>query len=419
MKKRKDVFNQRETYKLVETLTSGEFDSELDLLMSLIREIVSREDFDIIGGRVWEIAPKDRAYCLKFQYGDVKSIPDNYKVTIDAHPVLKDLYEKKSTLSRESDPVLRDVGILVYSITGVGRTFKLKGGKYYKYVLGFNAPEIPESFFETLNIISSVASIAINEHNRRQKQKEFGRDLVKAAEIQRNLLPEHNYEFHDYKLYGVCLPDSEIGGDYFDFLRNMDDEEERLGVLISDAASKGLSAAIQALFVSGAIKMAMEFSPKISTIMTRLNNLIHETFPSERFVTLVYCELSLSSNRLVLYANAGHCEPIHYRPNTDQMKYLESTGGLLGIVKNQKFMVENINMRPGDVLVLYTDGINEAQDANRNLYGEDRLKTIIKQNHHLSAKEISYIILEDVQKFSTDSTYSDDKTLVVIKRDPK
>ncbi len=417
MKKKSNVFNQREVYKLVEELTTGDFSSDLEFLISLVTDIVEHDGFKISGGRIWEFNSENKTYNLRFQYGKVKKIPKNYCVDVESHPVLSGLQEKRSAVSTENDPVLRDVGIFTYSITGVGHLYKIKDKKYFKYVIGFNAPEIQKSFFETLNIISSLATITINDINDKIKHKKINSDLLKASEIQKELLPEHNLEFYDYKLFGLCIPDSEVGGDYFDFLNNMDDEEERLGVIISDAASKGLSAAIQALFVSGAIKMAMNFSPKISSLFSKLNNLIYDTFPYERFVTLFYCELSLSSNRLVLYANAGHCEPIHYSPVTDTFSYLESTGGLLGIIKNQKFNVENIRMKPGDILVLYTDGINEAQDGKGGFYGEDRIKQIIKENKHLPPKEIAYLITEDVQKYSAKSTYNDDKTLVIIKRD--
>lgn len=417
MKINNSNFNQREVYKLVEELTYGSFDSEIEFLDTLVTNIVDHDGFRIIGGRIWELNAENKTYSLQFQYGNVKKIPDDYTVNLGSHPVLSELHLTRSTVSTENDPVLRDVGIFTYSITGVGDIYKIKDKKFYKYVIGFNAPEIQKSFFETLNIISSIATITIKDIQDKIKQKKINKDLLKAAEIQKELLPEHNLEFHDYKLFGLCIPDSEVGGDYFDFLNNMDDEEERLGVLISDAASKGLSAAIQALFVSGAIKMAMNFSPKISSLLSKLNNLIFDTFPYERFVTLFYCELSLSSNRLVLYANAGHCEPIHYSPVTDSFNMLESTGGLLGIIKNQKFLVENIRMKPSDILVLYTDGINEAQNQKGEFYGEQRMMNIIKNEKHRTPKEIAYLIIEDVQKFSAKSTYTDDKTLVVIKRD--
>lgn len=412
-----DNLTQRETYKLVENMTNGKFESELDFLKSLIRDVVSHEDFKINGGRLWVLEPTQATYSLDYQYGTVKEIEPGYKIVIQDQPILRQLAEKHSLLNYESDPVLIKKGIELYSVTGVGDIIKMPDGKYFQYVIGFNAPEITQTFIETLNIISSVATISLRDLNSKLKQAKFRRDLDKASEIQRNLLPEHYLEFHDYKIFGTCLPESEVGGDYFDYLQNVNLDEDRMSIVVSDAASKGLSAAIQSLFVSGAIRMATAFSQQISSIMSHLNTLIYETFPYERFVTLFYCELSLSSNRLVLYVNCGHCAPVHYRPGTNTATLLEPTGGLLGIVQHQKFNIENITMQPGDILAIYTDGITEAQDSEGELYGEERLMEVIKKYHSLSSRDINYKILEDVQQFSAKSVYSDDKTLVVIKRD--
>lgn len=413
-----DGFNQREVYKVVENITSGEYTNEMDFLKNLVEEVVNYEDFQIIGGRIWQLNPEDLSYTIKYQYGNVQKIPDEYTLFIKDQPVLSGLHLKRTTLNQENDPLLKSKGILVYSVTGAGEIYKLHSGKFYKYVLGFNANEILQSFFETLNIISSVATISMRSFGT-EEQKKMQRDIIKASEIQRNLLPEHYAEFYDYKIYGVCIPDSAVGGDYFDYLHDITNEDERFGIVISDAASKGLPAAIQALFVSGAIRMAQAFSPKISTMFSRINTLIFDTFPYERFVTLFYCELMPSSNRLVLFANAGHCSPIYYRVEKDEVYELEPTGGLLGLVRQQKFNVENIVMRPGDILALFTDGINEAQDGKGNTYGEARLIDMIKKHKDRAAKEITLLIIEDVQKFAANGNYNDDRTLIIVKRDPK
>lgn len=387
--------------------------------MALIRHVVEHKHFEINGGRVWKFNISDFSYSLKYQYGNVEKIPVEYKINIEDQPVIKRLFKKRIQLHIETDPVLIDKGIHLYSVAGVGEIIRAKRGrKFYKYLLGFNAPEILQSFYETLSIISSVATIKLRDLSQKQREQKIQKDLNQASEIQQNLLPEHYVEFHDYKIFGVCLPDSDIGGDYFDYLKNPVEEEERLGILICDAASKGLPASIQALFVSGAIRMGRSFSPRISQLITRLNNLIFDTFPYERFVTLFYCELTLSSNRLVLYANAGHCSPMHFWAYDKKIRILPPTGGLLGIMKNQKYNIENISLRPGDILALYTDGITECQDSAGNQYGEERLKKIIEKNHKDTPQDLSYKIIDDVAKFSVDSNYTDDKTLVIIKRDP-
>ena len=409
--------NQIDIYKLVESLTDGNFKTGIELLKKLVKEIVNHTEFGLIGGRVWELVSEDNTYVLRFQYGNVKKIPSNYTINLKDHTMFENLYQTRTIVNYETDLVLKNKGIELYSAAGVGDLVKIKNKKYYQYVIGFNATEFLQSFYDILSIISGVATVAVKNLATQFEQRKIYRDMLKAAEIQKNLLPEHKIQFHDYDIYGVCIPDSSVGGDYFDYIKNVDDEEERLGIVISDAASKGLPAAIQSLFVSGALRMGASFGTKISGLMSKLNSLIWQTFFYERFVTLFYCELHLSSNRLVLYANAGHPAPVHYRPSLDSIVLLEPTGGLLGLAEHQKFNVENIRMHCGDILVLYTDGITECQDKFGNRFGDERLYDLIRTYHYENSKNIALKIIEDVQKFTIDSNYTDDKTLVVVKRD--
>ncbi|HRT68319.1 MAG TPA: SpoIIE family protein phosphatase, partial [Bacteroidota bacterium] len=294
---------QKRIYKLVEQISSQKFSDERTFLQNLVRQVVESPEFQITGGRIWELLPDKKAYRLLFQYGNVNKIPDNYILNIDDQPILKELHSEKTKLQYETDKLLKESGIFIYSATGVGEIVRTKWGRFYEYVLGFNAPEILQSFYETLSIISTIASTRLHDFRLIQSQEKIRQDLARASEIQRNLLPDHSINFSDFEIYGICVPDSDVGGDFFDYLPSLETEENRLAILIGDASSKGLTAAIQALFVSGAISMAHKFVPKISSLMYHLNNLVYETFPLERFLTLFYCELSESSNRLVLYAN--------------------------------------------------------------------------------------------------------------------
>lgn len=409
--------HQRETYKLVEQLVSVQYTDPLEMLKHLVKDIVDHTGFEITGGRVWEFIPDQLAYELRMQYGNVEKIPENYRIYIQDQPFLVDLVKERTLTKIETDKVLQEKGIKLYSVTGVGPIVRARAGKFYKYLLGFNAPEIKPTFAETLTIISSVATAAMKNIIDLIEKKKIREDLYQAAQIQRSLLPDHSLDFLDYELYGVCIPDSAVGGDFFDYLLpESKDEEERLGIVIGDASSKGLPAAIQALFVSGAFRMGWSYSTRMSDLFNKLNKLVYKTFPYERFVTLFYCELTSSMNRLVLYVNAGHPSPLHYRQESDKIYRLITTGGLLGIMPKQKFKVENIRMHKGDILVLFTDGITEAMDENHNLYTEERLEKLIREKKDLSAKELAFAIVEDVNKFSAKSDINDDKTIIVVKR---
>lgn len=415
---------QLELESLLDNLTTNDYQTELDILSNFVTQLINSADKPITGGRVWKLNQENFSYDLKFQAGKMREIPLGFSNSLTDelfHKELLSIRKDKIIRSEESNEELIRYGIGNYAGVGVGEVIHLQSGKYFEYLLGFNADDFNDEFFDDLRIIARFATIAIRDLAIKKKDENHGKELSKAGEIQRNLLPEHYIEFQDYSIFGICLPDQKVGGDYFDYIRNSasETEEESLGVLICDCASKGMPAAIQALFVSGAVRMGMSFSPKISNMFGRLNNLINKTFSRERFVTMFYGELTLSSNRLILYANAGHCPPIHYRPTKDKFQDLPATGGFLGIAQNQKYKLENCRMLQGDTLVLYTDGISEAMNAEGELYGEKRIMKIIKDNHQRSSKEIAYQLLESVQKFSANSIYSDDKTLVVIKRDCK
>ncbi|MDA3843564.1 MAG: PP2C family protein-serine/threonine phosphatase [Candidatus Kapabacteria bacterium] len=412
-----NYLSQRDTYKLLEEISNKEYDSDISFLQTLVKDIVSHVDFEINSGRVWVLNSEEESYELNYQFGDGSDLPADYSLPITDYPFLSELNSKRTILKYETNSFLKEKGIELYSVTGVGDIEELPGGEYFKYLIGFNAPEILPLFYETLNIISGVATVTIRSIANNSRQQQIQKDFSKAAEIQKNLLPESSYKFHDYSIYGICIPSSFVGGDYFDYILNTDEQEETLAVLISDAASSGLPAAIQALFVSGAIRMGMNFSPKISQFISKLNSLIFDRFPYERFVTLFYCQLSMSSNRLVLYANAGHCPAFHYRPTEGNFKMLEPTGGLLGLMKQQTFGVENFRMHQGDVLVLYTDGITESRNKKGEFYGEQRIKNVILEMHEKSAEEISKGIIEDVNKFTGKEDRSDDKTVVIVKRE--
>lgn len=409
--------NQRDTYKLVENLISGKFKNKLSLLKSLVKDIIKTPEFGIVSGRIWELNAKDFTYTLKYQSGTAQKIPVDYTLSIENQPLFEQLVEQRTVLNYETDEVLKQKGVQLFSAIGVGEIVKLRGGKYCEFVIGFSAPEIQQAFYETLSIINSVSTVALKNLSDQAAHKKIKRDIFRASEIQKNLFPDHAIKFHDYDIFGVCIPDSEVGGDYFDYIKSTDEEEERLGVVISDASSKGLPAAVQSLFLSGALKMGMGFATKIASIFSRLNNLIYQTFFYERFITLFYCELTLSSNHLVLYANAGHCSPIHYSPSKERYRMLDPTGGFLGIMPNQKYKLENTIMAKGDILVLYTDGITEAQNADGQFFGEERIKEIVKRHHKSPVNIITYAILEEVENFSANSSYNDDKTLVIIKRE--
>ena len=162
--------------------------------------------------------------------------------------------------------------------------------------------------------------------------------------------------------------------------------------------------------------MASTFELKISPMMKRMNELVNKIFADDKFASLFYGELSPDKNGLFLYANAGHNPPLFLDSGTDEIRKLDPTGPVLGPTPHGKYTVENINFHRNDILVIYSDGVTESTNGSFDQYGEERLQVMLKKLKSKSSREITYAILDDVIKFSKNGKYSDDKTLVVIKK---
>jgi phosphoserine phosphatase RsbU/P len=408
--------NQRTIYKLVDALLETTVEDPIDMLSSLVQYLVDNDRTVMTGGRVWELDPTDHSYVLRSQYGELESLDLGSRRHLEEMPATLSASNRSSMATAPIDVPGR--GMRTYSLIGVGDPDLRDESPLHPYALAFTTTEQSEEFIDTMLVVASAATTALRNRTQRERDTRMQRDLDQAWQIQHGLVPNHQRSFRDYDLHGISIPDRVVGGDYFDYLGSTE-VEDRLGVVISDAASKGLPAAAQALFVSGAMRMGMSFETKMSSLIARLNQLIYTTFPNERFVSLFYAELMPSSSGLVLYVNAGHCPPLLLERHPEggfRRRELQPTGGILGIIEDQTYTVENINLLPGSILLLYTDGITEAQNSHGELYGEQRLWSLLEQHASATSQAIAQAILDDVTQFAVHAVYTDDKTLVVIKR---
>ncbi len=280
--------------------------------------------------------------------------------------------------------------------------------------MSFNTDLTHDQVAPTLNIIGIAVTSMLKRGHIERKSAQLEKDLDKAREIQRSILPEHELRFHNYEMFGISVADRVVGGDFFDYI--VSDDNDRISIVIGDAASKGISAAVQALYVSGALRMGVSYQTKISALIRNINTLVHRAFSDDRFLTLFYAELIDDKHGLCVYVNAGHPNPILYRAKTNTTEGLESTGNVIGPFPDQAYRSEGIMIAKGDVLLLFTDGVTETMDAAGVQYSEKRLTEKLLQLKQENAKDIARLILEDVQKFSAKGKYSDDRTIVAVKR---
>jgi len=407
--------DQKKLHRMIETIASQHFESEYEMLTAVLNQVIEDEQLQIIGARLWVLNPEIKGYKLLYQMGKVGKINPEFYLLIKDYPVFDLIAKERTTLANETNQVLRRKGIFKYSASGVGEKIKIDKKNYYEYLLALNSEQIDEEFRYKLNIIATVLTSRIKQKKVAASEKILKQGLDKARLLQKSILPEHEFEFNDYDLYGVTLPAEIVGGDFFDYL-HVGEEPDRLGVILGDAASKGVSAAAEAMYISGAIRMASTFEIKIGALMKRTNQLVNKIFSDDKFTSLFYGELSRDNTGLFLFANAGHNPPVFVRRDSDELIRLDSTGPLLGPTPNAKYAVNSLNFYPGDVLVIFSDGVTESADENYELFDDYRLEEIIARNKHLAPKEIALTIMEAVVKFSAKGKYNDDKTLVVIKR---
>lgn len=407
--------NQHRLYRTIEALGDQQFRTDDQLLAHVLQQIIANEEILIRGGRIWKLEPATGMYRLIHQVGEIESIEKNFRLNVLDYPMFLQLPKKGTILSTESNRYLRQRGITTYSATGIGDKVRWKEHTLFKYVIAINADYLKEDMAYALNIIGNALTVRLKSRKIQKKAEELQRDLDKARDIQKSILPQHELRFHQYDLYGVSLPDRIVGGDFFDYLQAADDKD-RLAVVVGDAASKGLSAAAQALYVSGALRMGVEYQTQMATLIGRINRLVNRTFSTEQFVSLVYLEINNAERGLLFYVNAGHNHPILLRAKTDEVELLRATGQLLGPFPAERYRTEFALMERGDILLLYTDGISDAANEHREMYGEQRLIAKLRELRQKTPREICQLILEDVQQHNRLVEFSDDKTLVVIKR---
>lgn len=411
---------QRKLYRTIDSITKAapNFNTTEELLIYVLNEIIKNEEINIMGGRIWKLNESRDAYNLIEQFGEVDIIESNYELKVKNSPSFKDIGKNRTIIGKETDRYLRTKGINRYTATGVGDRYKFRTENefyyLYEFLLAINARKIDDAFLYTLNIISTTLSSIIRTRKIETKARQNIVELEKASEIQRSILPEHSYTFQNYEIFGISVPEQIVGGDFFDYLTTSDDF--KLCVAIGDAASKGISAAAQALYVSGALKMGVGYEVNMTSLMRKISDLVNDTFPYERFVTLFFCELYNDAKGLCVYVNAGHNSPYYYNSKTGTVEELPATGPVLGPAPNQKYNTDSIYINKGDFLVLYTDGIVEAANRKFEFFGDKRLKEIVLKYKERSAKEMCEKIIQEVQHFSARGKYSDDKTMVVIKR---
>ena len=242
----------------------------------------------------------------------------------------------------------------------------------------------------------------------RQQNVRHEREQSDARAIQRGLLPSTLPCIGPYGIAATWRPASGYGGDCYDALTFDDDV---LGLLIADVAGKGLPAALLMSNLQAAVRAFSEGAAAPGEVCARVNRLLCGHMVSGRFVTACYLRLDCRRH-LLTCANAGHNPPLLVRAS-GEVVHLATGGTVLGVFPDLTYEQHEIEIRRGDRLVLYTDGITEATSPDGEEYGEERLAAAITDRARLDAPALTAAIFEDVLAFA-DGTLHDDATIVSV-----
>ncbi|HEX4230192.1 MAG TPA: SpoIIE family protein phosphatase [Bryobacteraceae bacterium] len=268
---------------------------------------------------------------------------------------------------------------------------------------------------DLLTVMANVAAIRI-EHARlalvEQSEKLMESEFNQASDIQRSLLPTEIPQCPGYELAGSNIPCRTVGGDYYDFLPYSDGH---LGLVVGDVSGKGLPAALMMSSLQARVHMMVETSPEPAAAIEALNRNIAPRCPMGKFITLFYGLLEPSTGQM-LYANAGHNYPLLIRAD-GAVEQLRGNGMVLGILPNSQYQAYQVDLEPGDVLVLFSDGVTEAREPiDGEEFGDERLAHFLLSHKDRPAAEMIESLVSKVRDWSGQMAFADDFTILLVKR---
>ena len=361
-----------------------------------------RTELGIFGGRVYR--RRGKRYHLEGVFGAAKTPPQDLKVEASYGPIQRVLEDGVVVMAADDPGVDRDLesllGTDVFAAVEVGRG---------DFLLAFDVA--PGTAREDLHFSLSILRHAVNQKIRQERMAGI---FEEARRIQLSILPRRSPDFDAFDLHGHTESMESVGGDFFDYIPIT---PKILGLAIADVSGHGLPAALQVRDIYVGLRMGMARDFKIIRTVERLNNIIHQSTLTSRFVSLFYGELELDGT--FIYVNAGHPPPYHLKADGTAVP-LKQGGAVLGPLAEAAYDRGFVSLAPGDLMVLYTDGITEARGRGPGggveEYGVRRLLDVARRHREESAHDIVEALRADVGAFRLAPTPQDDQTVLVVKR---
>jgi ligand-binding sensor domain-containing protein/serine phosphatase RsbU (regulator of sigma subunit) len=276
-------------------------------------------------------------------------------------------------------------------------------------------PPLWERWWIRTGVILAIGLVGAVLYRRRLRAIRMKAELRAAHDAQMSIMPHDDPRVPGCDVSGICVPANEVGGDFFDYFW-LGEGDARFGIVIGDVSGKAMRAAMTAVMASGIVNAEAHSGKGIAEILRMTNRLLFSKTDRRMFTAL--CLLVLEPDRRsVSFGNAGLIRPILI--GADGPRSLEAAGSPhpLGMVPETDYMQADFVVSPGDVLLLQTDGLTEAQNHGREFYGEERLHSMLRSLDMkiLTSRQIRDALLEDVRRFVGSASQHDDMTVVVVK----
>jgi sigma-B regulation protein RsbU (phosphoserine phosphatase) len=412
--------------------TGGDLE-KLKTLNLLARELIedrpTEELFGFIVDRVLEHTQASRA-ALGLLGPDGKSFvnvevrrqdrTDASELRI-SHTVLSEVVEEKKALafmdvsvdeklSRAQSIIMQGIRSILCAPLMIGQS--VVGVLYVDYL--FNQRKISEDDVRLVAQIARFAAIKLETTRLREEaiqKRIMDEELKTASMIQRGLLPPAPTGVAGYTFSGANRPCRTVSGDYYDFVRRPDG---RIYFVIADVSGKGITAGLMMAGLQASFRIFSRNDPSPAALISQLNDALKDTLPQSKFVTLFLGRLDLATG-MIEYANAGHTPPLWVR--SDGVEELGETDLVLGVVTRADFREHKLQLAPGDALVLFTDGVTEAEnDGGQDLGGLEHIAKRLATMHGADADDLTSAIESAVFSHVGDAPLADDVTLLVVSR---
>lgn len=379
-------------------LTSSDVRSLLEQVPKFVQQALQSRSVVIYTRRAL-----DRSFHFSASVGVSEALCDEVEFAVDSQFVM--MLEQESVTTSQNFPAADQAVLLKLSSTLLV-ALRLKGEMLGFFGLGAKLSGEPYDSQDREFLVTVADQIAAGIE--RMSLQEWKLDAERALEIQQGLLPKEIAQIDGYQISGAWRPARMVSGDYYDVLKY---DEHRIALCIGDVVGKGMPAALLMATLQAAVRVLGSPTVSPATLCEQVNRLTLGNIARGKFITFFYGLVDSEARRMT-YVNAGHNPPIMLRKDKSVTR-LEEGGAVLGVFPEWKYLQGAVNLSSGDRLLLFTDGVSEAQDQEGNEFGEERLIELLKDCCGLGASDLQRRVIETVTEFSA-GNFHDDVTLLVV-----